>query len=334
MTTYGHLPNQFLHIPVSPSPISVGIDQRQARSNSERTTIETRHLKIFVAVYRHRSFTKASELLHTSQPTISEHIRNLETRLDCRLFDRLGRSIMPTPEADILYPRALAILEDIRKLEEQVTSTGKAISGELIIGASTIPGTYILPEIAAAFKLKHPAISFEIRINDSAQIAGAVLNHEIMLGIVGAKMVSKKLNYHQFIEDELVLAASTKRKIKPTITVEELQKLPFLLREEGSGTRKTLEGFLSRKGADVTGLDVCAVLGSSTAIQEAIKSDLGVSIISRYAIQDGLRFKQIKEIAIKDMPMQRNFYIITAKKRTLPNQYQIFLNSMLNGHSD
>ena len=83
---------------------------------------------------------------------------------------------------------------------------------------------------------------------------------------------------------------------------------------------------------DIEQLDICAVLGSSAAIQEAIKSDLGVSIISRYAIQDGLRFKQIKEIAIEGLTMRRNFYIITAKKRTLPNQYQVFLNSMLDRH--
>ena len=293
-------------------------------------TIETRHLKIFVAVYKHRSFTKASELLHTSQPTISEHIRNLELRLECQLFDRLGRSIMPTLEADILYPRALAILEDIKKLEEEVASAGKAISGELIIGASTIPGTYILPEIAAAFKKEHPGVSFEIRTNDSAQIANAVLSHEILLGIVGAKMISKKLNYFPFIEDELVLAASTRRTIDPTIAIEQLQEFPFLMREEGSGTRKTIEGFLAQKDMDIEQLDICAVLGSSAAIQEAIKSDMGVSIISRYAIQDGIRFKQIKEIAIDGLTMRRNFYIITAKKRTLPNQYQIFFNSMLN----
>jgi DNA-binding transcriptional LysR family regulator len=237
---------------------------------------------------------------------------------------------MPTLEAEILYPRALAILEDIKKLEEDIASAGKAISGELIIGASTIPGTYILPEIAAAFKTKHPGISFEIRTNDSAQVVNAVLSHEILLGIVGAKMVSKKLNYFPFIEDELVLAAAISRKIGPTITIEELQEFPYLMREEGSGTRKTIEGFLAQKGMEIEQLDTCAVLGSSTAIQEAIKSDLGVSIISRYAIQDGLKFKQIKEIKIEGMTMLRDFYVITAKKRTLPNQYQVFLNSMQN----
>jgi len=236
---------------------------------------------------------------------------------------------MPTLEADILYPRALAILEDMKRLEEEIASTGKAISGELIIGASTMPGTYILPEIAAAFKVQHPGISFEIRTSDSAQVMNAVLNHEIMLGIVGAKVTSKKLNYQPFIEDELVLAASTKRKIGPAVTLDQLKELPFLMREEGSGTRKTIEGHLSQSGMDIDQLDICAVLGSSAAIQEAIKSDMGVSIVSRYAIQDGIKFKQIQEIAIEGLTMHRNCFIITAKKRTLPQQYQVFLATLL-----
>ncbi|HBG21194.1 MAG TPA: LysR family transcriptional regulator, partial [Desulfobulbaceae bacterium] len=88
--------------------------------------------------------------------------------------DRLGRKILPTAEADLLFPRAVAILDDLRRLEEDITATGGAVSGELIIGASTIPGAYILPKIAAAFKNEFPAISFEIRINDSARIVEEV----------------------------------------------------------------------------------------------------------------------------------------------------------------
>ncbi len=94
--------------------------------------IETRHLQIFVAVYKEKSFTKAAEQLNTSQPTVSEHVQNLETRLNCRLFDRLGRSILPTTEAEMLYPRAMAILEDLRRLEEDINTTRQGISGELV----------------------------------------------------------------------------------------------------------------------------------------------------------------------------------------------------------
>ena len=101
--------------------------------------MDIHHLKIFVSVYKNKSFTKASEELHISQPTISEHIKNLESSLDCRLFDRLGRSIMPTAEADVLYPKALQLLDDLDQIQEEITATGAGVKGKLVIGASTIP---------------------------------------------------------------------------------------------------------------------------------------------------------------------------------------------------
>lgn len=294
-----------------------------------RTTIETRHLKIFVAVYRNKSFTKAAKQLFTSQPTISEHIGNLESRLSCKLFDRLGRSIIPTFEAELLYPRALSILEDLEKLEDDLTSIGNTVSGELLFGASTIPSAFILPKIAAAFKSEYPDISFQIRTNDSRQVINSLLNHEIFLGIVGAKTISSKLLYHPFREDDLVLAASINRKINKQIDINTLTKLPFILREEGSGTRKSVERHMTEKDLATTQLNICAVLGSSTAVTEAIKSDLGVSILSRHAIQDAVNHKQIQIVDIIDMRMTRHFYTVTAKKRSLPCHYQVFLKYLL-----
>ncbi len=275
------------------------------------------------------SFTKAAEQLYTSQPTISEHIRNLESQLDCKLFDRLGRSIIPTMEAELLYPRALAILEDLRKLADDLTAVGKTVSGQLIVGASTIPSAFILPRIAADFKKRHSDISFEIRTFDSVQVVNAVLNNEILLGIVGAKIDSPKLYYHTFKKDDLVLAASTERKIKRQISTETLTALPFILREEGSGTRRGIEKHLAEKNLRVDQLNTCAVLGSSTAITEAVKSNLGVSILSRLAIEDAIRHNQIQIIDILNMPMTRHFYTVTAQKRSLPHHYQAFLKYLL-----
>jgi DNA-binding transcriptional LysR family regulator len=114
--------------------------------------MDIHHLKIFVSVYKNKSFTKASEELHISQPTISEHIKNLENSLECKLFDRLGRSIMPTVEADLLYPKALQILEDLDQIQQEITAAGTGVKGKLVIGASTIPGAYILPRMAYSFK--------------------------------------------------------------------------------------------------------------------------------------------------------------------------------------
>ena len=291
--------------------------------------IETRHLQIFVAVYKTKSFTKAAELLYTSQPTISEHMQNLEARLNCRLFDRLGRSILPTAAAQLLYPRAVAILEDLRRLESDITTTGNVISGELILGASTIPGTYILPTVAAAFKREFPGISFEIRINDSAKIVEAVADNELFIGVVGAKISTAKLLYQPFAEDELILAAAGNNPLPAEITMADLCQLPFIVRERGSGTRKTTESLLAKQHRTLDQLNICATLGSSAAVKEAIKANLGVSVISKHAVRDDLANGTVREIAVAELTMKRSFYVVTSPKRTLPNHYQEFLKRLL-----
>jgi len=285
--------------------------------------MDIHHLKIFVSVYKNKSFTKASEELHISQPTISEHIKNLEISLDCRLFDRLGRSIMPTAEADALYPKALQILDDLDRIQEEITATGTGIRGKLVIGASTIPGTYILPRLAYSFKKKYPDIEFEIPIEDSRMITSLILQHELLCGIVGAKTTSEKLLYEPLIEDELVLVAAKKILAQKTVTLKELATLPFLQRETGSGTRQTFENFL-KKNMSSDALNVVATLGSTSAVKQAVKEGLGVSVISRIAVQEELDNNILREIPIRNLKMKRKFYLVRQKKRTLPAQYLAF----------
>ena len=296
---------------------------------NEAHPIEIRHLKIFVAVYNHRSFTRAAEQLFTSQPTISEHIKNLEERLRCNLFDRLGRTILPTAEAETLYPRAVSILEDLENLVDEIASTGKSVSGKLLIGASTIPGAYILPKLAAAFKDKYPNITFEIRINDSTKIVQGVQDNELFIGIVGAKISSKKLRYHPLTNDELILVAATDNRLSEKISLEQLSDLPFIMRETGSGTRRSIESLLEQQHFPADRLNICATLGSSTAVKEAIKADLGVSIISRCGVQDELAAGSLKEIRVINLTMQRAFFFVTSKKRTLPHHYAEFLEQTI-----
>ena len=223
----------------------------------------------------------------------------------------------------------MAILDDLRRLEEDITSTGGAVSGELIIGASTIPGAYILPKIAAAFKNEFPAISFEIRINDSARIVEEVAGNGLLIGIVGAKLPGVKLNYQPFAEDQLILAAAAANRAPAQITMEELCQLPFIVRERGSGTRKSLEMLLARQRYTLDQFNICATLGSSAAVKEAIKADLGVSVISKHAVLDELERGTIREIEVTGWSMMRSFFVVTSPKRTLPHHYQVFLNRLL-----
>lgn len=203
------------------------------------------------------------------------------------------------------------------------------MSGKLVIGAGTIPGTYILPGLAASFKEKFPSISFEIRIGSSAQIAAAVAANELYLGVVGAKTPSPKILYQLFTEDELILAAAASNPVPGKITMDEFCKLPFIIREQGSGTRQSTEMLLAGKNHTLDQLNICATLGSSAAVKEAIKANLGVSVISKFAIREELASGKVRKIGIEGLTMKRNFYIATSLRRTLPAHYGRFIKTLL-----
>ncbi|MBT8329118.1 MAG: LysR family transcriptional regulator [Desulfofustis sp.] len=291
--------------------------------------METRHLQIFTAVYRTRSFTRAAEELFTSQPTISEHMKNLEDRIGCKLFDRLGRSISPTPEADLLYPKAVAILDEMHKLETGLATAAKTVSGELIIGASTIPGEYLLPARAAQFNNSYPELSFEIMIKDSGRIIDDISAHRIYLGVVGAELPATNLKFIPFDRDELVLAAASVMDIPMTIALNDLVNFDFLIREQGSGTGSTVNHCLNQAGIDQHALRIRATLGSSTAIKEAVKTGLGIAFISTTAIREELSQGTVKSIEVEGLSMKRSFFVVIQKKRTLPFRYQLFKDFLI-----
>ena len=295
-------------------------------------TMEIKQLRTFVAVYSSGSFTRAAERLSTSQPTISETIKQLENELDCKLFDRLGRSIRPTRKAEQLYPGALAVIEEIYKIKKELMLEDTTVSGELVIGASTIPGVFQVPRLANALKTKHEDVFFEVRIGSSGEIIDSVLNHELLLGVVGKKFESRNLRVEPFVEDELILIAAAGKDIDEPVSMDTLKIMPFLIREKGSGTRKTIEGYFAKQKLDINRMNITAVLGSNSAIVEGVKEDFGVSIVSRTAIYDELRNGLLQEIQIEEMTIKRMFYIISHKKRTLPNQYALF-KKLLEGNT-
>ncbi len=282
-----------------------------------------------MTVYKTLSFTKAAEILYTSQPTVSEHIRNLEDQLDCKLFDRLGRSIMPTMQADTLYPKASAILEDLKQLKTEVTASGTKMAGDLLIGASTIPGNYLLPKYASEFMQKYPKIVFETRIKDSTRIASSIHDKRLLLGIVGSKTFSRKIEFTPFAKDELVLIAAPTEDIPENIELNDLANYSFISREIGSGTRRNMEKIFNNVGFSANGLKLAASFGSSTAIKEAVKAKMGVSIISRHAIETELKMGWLKEVQLNGIDMSRTFYLAKLGKRSLPSQYQAFFDFLV-----
>jgi DNA-binding transcriptional LysR family regulator len=291
--------------------------------------MDIHQLRVFASVFKNKSFSKASKELHLTQPTISSHIRGLEEEFNCALFDRLGRTIIPTKEAEILYGYALEIIEKADTLKETIGRVKNEITGKLVIGASTIPGVYLMPPMMTVFQKKYPSISFQILISDSGEIVNSVLKQELLLGIVGAKLGDEQISYKPFVEDELIVISSTSLTKSNRITIKELIKFPMVLREEGSGTRRETEKILEDRGITFDNIKIAGIFGSTDAIKQAVKAGLGVSIISRFSVKDELKHGILKEIKLTDIQMRRKFYIVTHKKRTLPLAYSIFLKYIM-----
>ena len=287
--------------------------------------MDIHHLRVFATVFRNRSFSKASEELHLTQPTVSDHVKALEDELHCRLFDRLGRSIVPTKEADVLYSHAAEIIEKADALKALIGEFKKELTGELIVGASTIPGTYVLPRIIADFTKRYPSVSFQIVESDSKAIIEKVLRHELLLGMVGAKMGHGQLTFTPMMEEELIVVSSPSLIRTDEISLKQLTSFPMILREEGSGTRKEVEKFLEARGISLDALTVAGYFGSTDAVKQAVKAGLGISIISELAVRDELKYKLLKKIRVKGVQMKRKFYAVTHRKRTLPFAYGIFI---------
>ncbi len=291
--------------------------------------MDIHHLRVFASVFKQRSFSKAAEELHLTQPTVSDHIKALEEELNCRLFDRLARRILPTDEAGLLIGRTQEIIDKLDGLKDVLGESRKELTGNLVIGASTIPGTYILPGLSAAFREKNTSVLFEVVVSDSKAIIDKVAGDDLLIGIVGAKLESRQVDYKPFLDDELIVVASGSYDARKNISVRDLSGLPVVMREQGSGTRREFERILEKEGIDFQHLNIVGIFGSTDAVKQAVKEGLGISIMSRRSVKDELKYGMLREIKIKDACMKRQFYIITHRKRTLPHLYKTFVEYLL-----
>ena len=293
--------------------------------------MDLRRLEVFCKVYELKNFSRAGKACLLSQPTVSEHIRHLETHLDVRLFDRLGRGVVPTRAGEILYTYARRMLNLRREASRTLELYRGKISGDLELGGSTIPGQYILPSLIGRFKENFTDIFIKLVIADTMKITNMVLDGELELGVVGAKMKNNKLQFEQLFDDELVLAVSPDHRWSKhsAISLEKLPQVPFIMRERGSGTRMMMLEILEQAGFDPQKVKIVAEMGSTDAIRQAIKAKVGVSILSHRAIADELQFEQLCHIPIKGLSFTRHFYLVTHKKCSRSPVGQAFVDYLI-----
>ncbi|UCG20946.1 MAG: LysR family transcriptional regulator [Deltaproteobacteria bacterium] len=293
--------------------------------------MDLHRLEVFCKVYELKSFSRGGKACMLSQPTVSEHIRYLETFLDVQLFDRLGRQVVPTRAGEILYDYAQRMLNLRREVTRTLEMYRGKMSGELELGGSTIPGQYILPLLIGKFKQSFADIRIKLVIADTMNITNMVLEGSLELGVVGARMKNNKLEFDRLFDDELVLAISPNHQWseRSSISLDELADAPFIMREQGSGTRMIMLQILEQADFDLQRLNVVAEMGSTDAIRQAIKAEVGVSILSRRAIADELDFRKLLQVPIRELSFTRHFYLVTHKKRSRSPLGQAFVDFLL-----
>ncbi len=293
---------------------------------------DLRQLEIFCKVVDLGSFSKAADAVYLAQASVSERIANLEKMMGTTLLDRLGRQVVPTKAGEILYKHAVLLLDMKRTARMEMEDFLGVKQGEIHMGGSTIPGEYILPKVIGNFNEKYPSISVVLTIADTSEIESRVLAGQLELGVVGSKDSHKSLIYQELWKDELVLAIPAKHRWgrKKEVSLPELSEEPFIMREVGSGTLKSMEESLRDTESKAAGaLQVVARFGSSTAVKEGIKAGLGVSILSSRAIDTELKTRVLKAVRVKGLPMYRRFYLIRDRRRIASPLCQAMIDFLL-----
>jgi DNA-binding transcriptional LysR family regulator len=281
---------------------------------------DLRQLEIFVKVVDLGSFSKAGEAVHLAQASVSERIATLEIMVGAKLLDRMGRSVAATKAGEVLYHHAQPLLEKKKAACLELQDFLGVKQGEIHIGASTIPGEYILPKMISRFSKGYPLITVTLTVADSEQTESRVLEGNFEFGVIGRKSVNKNIDCRELWEDELVLVIPSEHRwaVKREVSIQEVIEEPFISREIGSGTLKSMEPYLRKAGLKgMESLNVVARLGTSTAVKEGIKSGLGISILSSAALETELKAGDVKALRLRGIRMSRHFHLICDKRRTV-----------------
>jgi DNA-binding transcriptional LysR family regulator len=289
--------------------------------------MDLHRLEVFCKVVELRSFTRAAQAVLLSQPTVSEHIRTLEETVGEKLLDRLGREAIPTATGQILYRYAQKMLRLREEALQSIASYRGEMAGHLILGASTIPGTFILPRIIGAFKARHPSIQLTLRILSTGQIVELVLAASLEIGLVGSRWRDRRLRTEEIFSDELVLAVYPEHRWsgRDEVSVEALYGEPFILRESGSGTRLVMTQVLEAHGFDLSKMFIVAEMATTQAIAQSIKARIGISILSRRAVEEDLQRGSLAIVPIRGIQFHRPFYLIQREGRHLSALCEAFL---------
>jgi DNA-binding transcriptional LysR family regulator len=281
-----------------------------------------RQLEVFLAIAHAQSFSRAAEHIHLSQPTLSEHVKELEQELGVPLFIRHSRSVSLTEPGRVFEDYATRVVATLAAGRHAIAELDGLKRGSLVVGASTTPGTYVLPARIAKFRDQYPGITVALRIANSRAVQECVRDGEVDLAVIGGHVLGPSERcVAAGILDELRLIVPPTYPVKTSLTPARLARERLLIREEGSATRQATERALREAGVT---LRPAMELDHTETIKRAVMAGLGVAFVSRYAVEDEVRSGRLRILPIQRMKLRRHFHVIHDERRPLSASARAF----------
>ena len=265
-----------------------------------------RKLEIFYRTAKCLNMSQVAKDMYISQPSISQCISEIESEIDTKLFDRIGKKLYLTHEGKIFYEYTRRIL-NIYEEGINVVRSSKSNKGNLVIGASTTIGTYIMPHIIHKFNKKEKDIEISMIIDNKHNIEELILNNKVDIAFIEGTVDSKEIILKDIWKDELVFISSINHEWngKKYLDIEDLKNNKFIIREDGSGTRQRFEGFLENKDIKFNSY---IELSNLEAILNYVKLNIGVSCVPYMSVLSEENSKSINVYRIKDHKINRSLY--------------------------
>jgi DNA-binding transcriptional LysR family regulator len=271
-------------------------------------------LTVFRAVARHLNYTRAADDLHLTQPAVSRQVQLLENTLGVQLFERIGRRVRLTDAgADVLsYAQRIGQLQ--AELEAVLGARNGLQRGSLRLIGTTTAGEYLLPPLVADFRRVHPGIHVSLRVGNREVVLAALANGEVDLAVMGRPPARADWDSVSIMPNELVAIAQTGHPLVGggLVAPARLASETIFLRETGSGTRLAAEDFWRQAGVP---LDTAVELGSDSAIKQVVMAGLGISILSRQAIDLELSVRRLAVLPVEGMPLRREWFLVCPAER-------------------
>jgi DNA-binding transcriptional LysR family regulator len=280
--------------------------------------MDTRQLAAFCAVVERKSFSQAAQRLGVTQPAVSLQVRSLEKRLGRTLLDRSGRRVEPTEAGLALYRGAQRMLAlEGQLIEELDTGDAGELQGALEVGASTGPGSTVVPVLLCEFQRQNPGVAISLSISDTQSVVDRVADRELELGVVGAARRHRAVVFEPFFRDEVVLACPPGHRFAgKTVSLEQLREEHLIVMQEGAGVRQVIEDELRRAGTRLRELEPRLELGLQESAKSAVAAGYGVTFISRSAIEADLSAGTLVTARVKGLEPARQISLVRSAGRS------------------